>query len=182
MSEIADRYRRLSTAFAEKIAAVPPDRWGSPSPCEDWTALDVVRHVVQTQDMFEGFVGRSIGPVPPVDDDPAAAWDATRVVVQADLDDPERAQATYEGQFGSAVWERSVDGFLCFDLVVHGWDLARAAGLDDTIDPGEVARVMTHAESMGDNLRTSGACGPAVDPPPDADPQTRMLAFLGRKA
>ena len=61
MTEIADRYRRLSDAFAATIAAVPDDRWSSPSPCEDWTARDVVGHVVASQGMFLGFVGEEVG-------------------------------------------------------------------------------------------------------------------------
>ena len=40
------------------------------------------------QGMFLGFVGRSLGDIPAVDDDPLGAWTAARDVVQADLDDP----------------------------------------------------------------------------------------------
>ena len=46
------RYRRLSEDFTRTVHAVPRDRWNNPSPCEDWTALDVVRHVVETHGMF----------------------------------------------------------------------------------------------------------------------------------
>ena len=68
------------------------------------------------------------------------------------------------------------------DLVVHRWDLARAAGLDTTIPPEDVAMVMERAALMGDALRTPGAFGDAVEPPPGADAQADMLAFLGRTA
>ncbi len=37
-----------------------PRRWDSPSPCEEWTARDVVGHVVETQGMFLGLVGREL--------------------------------------------------------------------------------------------------------------------------
>jgi hypothetical protein len=30
-------------------------------------------------------------------------------------------------------------------------------------------------------MRGPGAFGPAIDPPADADEQTRLLAFLGRR-
>jgi len=182
MSEIADRYRRLSEAFAAKVAAVPADRWDNPSPCDEWTARDVVRHVVETQGTFLGFVGRELGDIPSVDDDPVAAWDAARAIVQADLDDPERAGAEYEGFRGPTRWDEGVDGFLNFDLVVHGWDLARATGVDETIDPHDAQRILDRASGLGDMMRKSGAIGPEVEAPPDADVQTRMLAFLGRKA
>jgi len=182
MSEISDRYRRLSSAFADKVSSVPPDRWEHPSPCEGWSTRDLVKHVVETQEMFQGFVGRTNGDIPSVDDDPVAAWDAARKAMQADLDDPEQAQATYEGHFGNAVWEQSVDSYLNFDLVVHGWDLARAAGLDETIPPEDLTWVAGRAEQMGDNLRLANVCGPEVEVPPDADEQTKVLGILGRKA
>ena len=45
----------------------------------------------------------------------------------------------------------------------------------------EVVRVAADAESLGDALRTSGACGPVVPVPDDADAQSRLLGFLGRQ-
>jgi uncharacterized protein (TIGR03086 family) len=182
MSEIADRYRRLSDAFAAKVAAVPADRWSSPTPCEGWTARDLVGHVVETQGLFLGFVDRKVGEVPSLDDDPGAAWDATRAVIQADLDDPERAGEEFDGFQGRTRWDTAVDRFLNFDLVVHGWDLAEATGLDTTIDPDDAARILATAEGLGDMMRSSGAIGPEVAAPPDADDQTKLLAFLGRRS
>jgi uncharacterized protein (TIGR03083 family) len=78
---IADRYDRLAADFAATIDAVPADRWASPSPCEDWTARDVVAHVVDNHGIFERFVGRELDIMPSADDDPAAAFAAARKVV-----------------------------------------------------------------------------------------------------
>ena len=52
MSEVSERYQRLTDAFAAKVAAVPADKWEAPSPCPDWNARAVVRHVVDTQGLF----------------------------------------------------------------------------------------------------------------------------------
>jgi len=71
-------------------------------------------------------------------------------------------------------------GFI--DLAVHSWDLARAAGLDDRLDPEDVHRTFELVEPMDDMLRTPGVCGPRLDAAPGADEQTRLLAFLGRRA
>ena len=182
MTEISERYARLADAFAAKIAAVPADRWSSPSPCENWTARDIVTHVVSTQGLFLGFVGRSLGDIPSVDDDPLAAFTAARTVVQADLEDPARAAAEYEGFMGTMTFETGVDRFLNFDLVVHGWDLARATGLDDHIEPADLQRIRVAAEGFGDAMRGPNAFGPEVEPPPGADDQQRVMAFLGRRA
>lgn len=98
------------------------------------------------------------------------------------LEDPATATRTYEGQTGVRTFEWAVDTFLSFDLVVHGWDLARATGQGEHIDPSELARIRADSEDWGEMARAPGVFGPALDPPPDADEQTRVLAFLGRRA
>jgi uncharacterized protein (TIGR03086 family) len=180
MTEISERYARLSDAFAAKIVAVPADRWTSPSPCPEWNAHEVVNHVVSTQNMILGLAGRTTGDIPSATDDPLAAFNAARAVVRRDLDDPAVAGIEFEGFMGKMTLEAAVDRFLNFDLVVHGWDLARAAGLDDRIDPDDLARVDAAAHAFGDQMRGPGAFGPEIEPQAGADEQTRVLAFLGR--
>lgn len=181
MSDVSQRYGRLAEAFKSTIAAVPADAWESPSPCAGWTARDVVRHVFDTQGMFLGFVGREVGDVPSVADDPLGAWTAASAGVMRCLEDPAVANAEYKGMSGPSTFEAGVDQFLCFDLVVHAWDLARAAGLDHRMDPEEIAKVRAVAESFGPALRGPQAFGPEIEPPPGADEQNRLLAFLGRQ-
>ena len=183
MSETSQRYKHMADDFRGKLASVAPERWDDPSPCEGWTARDVVRHVVDTHGMFETQVGRDIGVLPSVDDDPLAAFDAARKVVQADLDDPARASVAYEGFFGKTTFEESVGRFLVPDLLIHGWDLARATGLDETMDADEVRRVLDAMSAVPDEvMRSSGVFGPRIEPPEDADEQTRLLAFTGRRS
>jgi uncharacterized protein (TIGR03086 family) len=182
MSEIADRYRRLSSDVAATIAAVPEKRWASPSPCPEWTARDVVQHFVDTQGLFLGFIGESVEGGPSVTDDPAGAWDHARGTVQTILDDPARATVEFQGFTGTSTFEAGVDKFLCTDLVVHRWDLATATGQTVALDPADMARARTTMEAMGDLLRSPGAMGPELDPGPGADEQTAFLAFFGRRA
>ena len=179
---VAERYGRLADAFAATVAAVPADRWAAPSPCEEWTARDVVRHVVGTQAMFLGFVGEQAPEAPSVDDDPSAAWQVASAPIRARLADPDTASTTFEGMFGTTTFATAVDSFLCTDLVVHRWDLAKAAGLPADMDAAEVARIQAQVERFGDSLRGPGAFKDALEPPPGADAQTRLLAFLGRAA
>ena len=182
MTEISDRYRRLSDQFAARIAAVSGDQWDNPSPCAEWTARDVVKHVVDSQAMFLGLVDRKLGPVPDVAEDPAGAWDAARAVIQSDLDDPARAGTEFDGMSGRQTFEQAIDRLIYLDLVVHGWDLARATGQDERIEAEDAQRVLSIAKTFGDALRGPGVCGPAIEVPADADDQTRTLAYLGRRA
>jgi uncharacterized protein (TIGR03086 family) len=179
METIAQRYDRLAGAFAAKIAGAG-GKWDAPSPCEDWKAIDVVKHVTETPAMFFGFIGKDFGDVPPVEDDPAGAFDSTRQKVVAALNDEATATTEFEGFMGRQTFEQSVDRFLSFDLLVHGWDLARATGQDDRMDPADVERLAEAAKGFGDAMRGPGAFGPEVEAPDGADQQDRLLAFLGR--
>jgi len=182
MTEIADRFRTRADHITELVEAVPDDRWASPSPCEGWTARDVVGHLVGNCALFLGFVDRELPPAPSVEEDPIRAWSSSRHALQAGLDDPAVAGQEFEGFMGRSTFEAGVGRFLCFDLVVHAWDLARAAGLDERLDPDAVRDVLAVAETFSDSARVPGVFGPALEPPPGADEQIRMLALLGRRA
>ena len=45
MSDIQERFERITGQFTERVRAVPPGGWENSSPCEGWTARDVVRHL-----------------------------------------------------------------------------------------------------------------------------------------
>jgi uncharacterized protein (TIGR03086 family) len=180
MTEIADRYRTLADAFQSKIEHVEPDSWTSPSPCEEWDARGLVAHVVDVHGMMLRPLDRQLGAEPSATEDPLGAFEAARTEVEAVLEDPALAGHEYDGLLGRTTVENTIDRFLGFDLVVHGWDLARATGQDETMDPSEVERIWGMAESLGDNLRRSGVCGPEVPVPDDAPLQDRLLGALGR--
>ena len=71
--------------------------------------------------------------------------------------------------------------FFIGDVLVHTWDLAGATGLDDTLDPDEVHRLVEAMAPLEEPMRKSGHYGPRVEVPADADEQSRMLAFSGRQ-
>ncbi|WP_262851226.1 TIGR03086 family metal-binding protein [Mumia quercus] len=176
----AERYARLRERFLTTLSAVPEDGWDGTTPCEDWTVRDLVQHVVDTQGQFVSMVGREMPAAPA--DDPASAFDHATGVVLGHLRDPEAATAPYESPiFGPTTFEAMVDGFLSFDLVVHGWDLAHAVGVDDTISDTDIAWIRTRTDQLGDLMRTSGQIGAEVEVGPDATPTEQLVAFLGRR-
>ena len=186
IESIADRYRRRAAHMTETVAAVASDRWEISTPCEEWTARDLVRHLVDTQAMFAGFIDRSFEPGPSLADDPLGAWIAARDQTQAALDDPAVAALEFDGFTGRSTFESAADRFLSFDLVAHRWDLARAAGIDEQIPPDDLAALQVAieemSETMGQAMRSPGAFGPELEPPGGADQQTRVLAFIGRRS
>ena len=183
MADVSERYRRVAGQFTATARAVPEGAWDDPAPCEGWVARDVVRHLVE---WFPPFLRDGSGiqlPVgPPVDADPVGAWVRMSDGVQALLDDRDIAQRQFDHpRAGRHTLEEAVGMFLLGDVLVHTWDLARAAGLDERLDPDEVRSMLEGLEPMDEVLRASGQYGPRVLVPDDADEQTRLLAFTGRQ-
>ena len=181
MSEHAERYRKVAAGFSDRVRAVPADRWDAPAPCEGWVARDVVRHLVEwVPAFFLGTWGLEPLEAPSVDDDPVGAWLALDGRLRSALDDPEVARTERDNRMGRTSFEDTLDTICTSDVLIHTWDLARATGLDERLDPDEVHRMLDGIEPMDEALRSSGHYGPRVEVPADADEQTRLLAFLGR--
>lgn len=179
--DIAARYRRLAEEFTRRVEQVPAGRWDDPSPCEGWTARDVLGHMLQNFVAIPSWGGVTVTLEGSVDDDPLAAWAEAREALQQILDDPARSSADYEGLFGRTSVAETIDVFGGLDLLIHGWDIARATGQDETLPADEVRRVHADAVALGPNLRSEGVCGPLVPVPPDAPEQDRLLGLLGRR-
>lgn len=181
MSKISERYHDIAAEFTRRVEAVPAGRWDDPSPCEGWSARDVLRHMLDNHRNMPGYVGLTLEVTASVDDDPRAAWAEARDRMQALLDDPDRAGLEYEGMLGRTTLQDTVDRFLGTDLLVHGWDIARATGQAEKLPTAEVHRVYTDTLPMAEMLRTPGVCGPAVSVPDDAPEQDRLLGLFGRQ-
>jgi len=179
---ISERYERVARQFTERVVAVPADAWDAPAPCEGWVARDVVGHLVEwLPAFFCGMWGIDPPAGPSVDDDPVAAWAAVDGVFRAALADPVLAGAERDTPMGRKDFASAFDMIGTTDVFMHTWDLARATGLDETLDPVEVHRFVESMEPMDDMLRQSGQYGPRVPVPADADEQTRLIAFIGRQ-
>ena len=181
MSEYLERYDRVATAFTARVEAVPEDAWDAPAPCDGWVARDVVRHLVEWMPgLFAGGWGLTMPDHPSVDDDPVAAWTAVDAAIRGWLADPAVASREADILPGRFSLEQAVDMFGTGDVFVHTWDLARATGLDETLDPEQVHRMFAEMEPMDEVLRQSGHFGPRVAVAADADEQTKLIAFTGR--
>jgi uncharacterized protein (TIGR03086 family) len=178
----AQEFREIGGRFGAVVAGVGPGQWDDPSPVEEWAARDVVRHLVE---WFPSFLAAGadvhIPAGPSADDDPAGAWNHLQHEVQSILDDPASADLVLSNpHIGSVAVPEAVSRFFTADVFMHTWDLARATGQDDTLDPEVCAVMLAGMEPIEDVIRGSGQYGARVDVPDDADAQTRMLGFIGR--
>lgn len=175
---ITERYERLSRQFSDALDDVPSDAWSAASPCEGWDARGVLQHVVETN---RDFLSRHFE-IEPETGDARSDWEGVRAFTSAILADG-RGDASFEGYFGPTTIAEVIDRFYGMDLLVHRWDIARAAGLREhqILDDADAAHYLEAARANGDALRMDGVCGPEVPAPADASTGERLLAFLGRE-
>jgi uncharacterized protein (TIGR03086 family) len=176
----AERHRQVSQVFTARVRGTR--LWDAPSPVAGWTARDIVRHLTH---WLSGFLSAGaaieLPPGPSVDDDPVAAWHVHCAAVQALLDDPATADRVLANPHtGALALDRALDQFYTADVFMHTWDLARATGQDDRLDLDFCAQLLAGMEQMEEVIRSSGHYGARVEVPGDANPQTRLLGFIGR--
>jgi uncharacterized protein (TIGR03086 family) len=182
MSEISERYRKVAAQFTQRVNAVPDGAWDNAAPCDGWVARDVVRHLVEwLPAFFFGTWDIALPPIASVDEDPAGAWDGVNRAIQAALDDPATAGSERDTRMGRWTFAQTIDQICTHDILIHTWDLARSTGQDETLDPEEVHRFVEGMEPLDELMRSSGQFGPRVVVPDDADEQTRLIAFVGRR-
>lgn len=177
-----ERFGRVAAGFSARVRDVPPDAWDLPAPCEGWVARDVVGHLVGWVPSVLGRSGLPFEVSASVADDPAAAWFELVDRIDAALADPVAATTGFDaGPPGTMTVADAVDRLVVGDVLVHTWDLARAAGLDERLDEEVAADMLAGMEPIDAMLRASGHFGPRVEVPGEADVQTRLLAFTGRR-
>lgn len=180
----------LAAARFESIAAlVTPEDLDRPTPCGDWSVQQLLDHVVGGNMMAAALIGGSSR------EDAVTVLTAT--IVDEDIlgvvQDSLRAQATAfadPAALETIVHHPAMDmpgaqllGFRVGDLLVHSWDLARAIGADETLDPEVVAVVATNIEPMRPFIGQVGMFGegPSGTLDEDADAQTALLDLMGRR-
>ena len=183
MTEASARWRRIAETFAQRTQAVPADAWANQSPCEGWTARDVVAHLVEWVPPFlHDGAGLAIGGGPSVDADPAAAWTHLDDKIQAVLDADDIDDHVFDHpRAGRHRLDEAIERFVLGDVLIHTWDLSRATGQDERLDPAMVASMLAGLEALGDILEQSGQYAARVPIADDADDQTKLLALTGRQ-
>jgi hypothetical protein len=112
------------------------------------------------------------------------AMESTRVFVDAVRPDQ------WHGPTSCSEWARHTGDYsgwddaaqLFMDLLVHRCDMARATGQDSRLDPDVVQACLLIAEQLTTQFRSAGVFGENLSVSADADPQTKLLALVGRRA
>jgi uncharacterized protein (TIGR03086 family) len=172
--DLLDLYGRASAWTTEKVAAAKT-KLDAATPCDDWALRTLLDHMLETQRYFvssaRGEDASPPGATPPatLSDDPAADFEhIRREVIQAFGDDG------VIDKTGPAL------GIAFSDMLLHGWDVARATRQDATMPDGLAgpAYQLIHGKFTDD--QRVGVFKPERPIADDAPPQARLLAYTGR--
>lgn len=177
-----------TTAVAEVVAGIRDDQLDAPTPCPDYSVADLLDHLAGLSLAFTDAARKQSGP-----GGEGGAGDASRLDADwrtsiparlAGLADAWSAPAAYDGltYAGPIEMPAPVAAQVALDeVVVHGWDLARATGQPYDPDAAAVEISLAFASSFetppgaGD-----GPFGPPVPVPADAPALDRLIGATGR--
>jgi uncharacterized protein (TIGR03086 family) len=174
---LVERHRRACAGFGAVAHAVPDESWSAPTPCTEWTARDVVEHVIGFHDflLLRPLGVRAHRPR----EGPAARWDATADALFAALATAGALDRATELPGGGTSTPRTMIEALTTDVLVHTWDLARAAGLPSTLDDELCVRAYD-AVRTSEFRRADGMIGEEVPVAAGASATDKLVAFYGR--
>lgn len=167
---------------------VTDDQLDDPTPCEGRTVRQLLGHVVGLAAAFRAAADKELGPLTDTDPDSTGWPDAEPGWRQALA---ERAAAMVAAWRSPDAWEGmtraggvdlpgEVAGLVALDeVVLHGWDLARATGQDYVADE-QTADALLPFVSGFDPGGTPGLFGPALDVSAESPAFDQVLARAGR--
>jgi len=180
---------RCGQQFAALVAGVRPGQWQDGTPCSQWDVRMLVHHLLYEQRWVPPLLdGQTIGQVGDRFEgdllgQDASAWPGVMLSAIAEahaaVAQPGALEGTVHLSFGEASGREYVLQ-LTADLAIHAWDLARATGQDEHLDPAAVTEAWRMLEPLDEAIRRPGGFAPKLEPPTGADEQTELLAFCGR--
>ncbi|MGW6574449.1 TIGR03086 family metal-binding protein [Streptomyces sp. NPDC054945] len=174
---------------ARLVVAVPDARLAAGTPCPVWSVGDLLGHLAGLSVAFRDAARKDLGVT--TDTAPGSAapalpadWREVLPGVLGELAEAWREPAAWSGttRAGGVDLPGVVAGAVAADeLVVHGWDLARATGQDYVPDPVALRAAHGFLEAAAaDGDRGGGIFGPVVPVPDDAPLLERVLGLSGR--
>jgi uncharacterized protein (TIGR03086 family) len=184
--DLPDLHDRALAGTRRYVAGIRDDQWQEPSPNEGWDVRELVNHIVGGNfwagELARGKTIEEVGDRLDGDvlgADPVAAYDESARAASKAFRAPGAMEAPCAVSYGPVPGEVYA-GHRFIDVLIHGWDVARATGQDTTLDPELVEACWDVVEPQKEMLLGSGAFGTEHDPEPGADRQTALLELLGR--
>jgi uncharacterized protein (TIGR03086 family) len=177
MASTLDRYDVAADGFRRRLEPLGDTEFNRTSPCEGWSAGEVVDHASDVLVLVGDYVG---DPVEKTSNERRLdRFDQSSRALRSKVADDGLSLVVVDSPFGRLALKQLVSSVVIHDLLVHTWDLARATGGDERLDAELVAHTLASMTPFDEMLRGHGF-GPKVEPPEGADLQTQLLCFLGR--
>jgi uncharacterized protein (TIGR03086 family) len=181
---LPDVHRRALAATGEIVGRIKTEQLDASTPCEDYDVRGLLQHLISgnywVAPLVEGKTIEEVGDR--LDRDFSIEdYDASAEEANAAFSSPGAMQKPVAVSYGPVPAEVYA-GHRFIDVLVHGWDLAKATGQNATLDPELVEACFDVIAPQIDLLKASGMFGTEVKVAGDADPQTKLLAQLGRHA
>lgn len=184
MADVRSWLKEAAEGFGAVADGIADDQWRCPTPNPDWDVRALVVHLADEALWAPPLLaGRTVDEVAPeIPEDPlgdfwtASLHDARAGMLDAlvDLD----LDAPVQLSFGEVPAQEYLMQLFA-DHLVHAWDLARATGQSERLDPELVRVCSTWFAGREDLYRAGGVIGPAV-PTEATDAQSDLLARFGR--
>ena len=181
-------YARAMGSTLRIVDGVSADRWHASTPCTDWDASQVANHLIgENLWAAELLQGKTIDQVGSALDgdltggDPAAAYRRSVEAARQAVEAPGAMEATCHLSFGDYSGADYASQ-LFLDTLIHGWDIAKGTGQDTRLDAELVSACLPIAQELTRQFRSAGVFGDDLPVGTNADPQTRLLALVGRRA
>ncbi|MFB4420975.1 TIGR03086 family metal-binding protein [Streptomyces sp. QL37] len=174
----------------ELIGAIDDGQLDGPTPCPDYAVRELLGHLLGLTVAFRDAARKKSGPTtgtPPASAPPAlpADWRTALPPLLDELVAAWRSPAALEGmtRAGGVDLPGEVAGMVARnELVVHGWDLARATGQEFRADEASLRASEAMLEPGDDDRSGPDAIfGPPVPVPADAPLADRVIALSGRR-
>ena len=184
--------RPAATRLGALVAGVPDEALANATPCPDYSLGDLLDHVGGLAVAFTAAAAKTFGE----DGGQGPSGDASRLEdgwrerIQSDLEglaEAWRAPEAWDGmtQAGGIDLPGEVAGLVALDeLVVHGWDVARASGQDFACDEASLEAVhgfVSQFSGPGQEAAREGLFGPEVAVPEAAPLVDRVIGMTGRQ-
>ncbi|MFD8495393.1 TIGR03086 family metal-binding protein [Amycolatopsis sp. NPDC059657] len=174
--------------MADLLAGIKDDQLGLPTPCPDYTLGDLIDHIDGLTLAFTFAATKEKLPVDgaPPSGDASRLGEGWRERVDARLTALAaawRVESAWQGmtKAGSFDLPGEIAGVIALDeLVIHGWDVARAADLPYEPTAPEVAVCAKFLAPSADDRKVGDAFGPAVPVAEDASEVDRLIGLSGR--
>jgi uncharacterized protein (TIGR03086 family) len=184
-----DPLSRLGAAVGQArpiISAVSRDRYDEPTPCTDWSVGQLINHMIGGLTMFrdvgiDGQADPALFSRDLIGEDATASFDAAGAAALEAWGADGKMAGTASLPFGEFPAAFALQ-LPAMDMVVHGWDLAKATGQEVNWDRDLIAETLAFCEATFTTPEFRGNdFAPAVELDGDPDDLSRLVAFLGRQ-